>query len=153
MEPSKSKTVLEAILYLGLLIGGLVFVSKDIKDYLSGTTNYSISKEPLTLKDLPTLTVCLSVRHQHEKIIYGPDFSIDIRITHIGESNATLQENKYVEVMSGLKIHLSELILSKKRKLAIQNDLVHNAQSKQCYKLSSRWHSFTKIDFIQRSLR
>ena len=128
MEPFyNSKTVLEAVLYLGLLLGGLVFVSKDIEDYLSGSTNYSVTSEPLSLKDLPTLTVCLGRRPiylydqngnlltQYDKIVYGQNFSIDIRISSQAGSNTTLQENKYVEVISGLQVHLSELFLSKKR--------------------------------------
>ena len=46
------------IFYLGLLVAALLFVKDSFEEYTQGNTFYSVSHEPLTLQDMPTLTFC-----------------------------------------------------------------------------------------------
>ena len=52
------KRFAKVILYLGLLAGALAFCSQNVLDYLDGSTDYASKQEPISLKDLPTLTFC-----------------------------------------------------------------------------------------------
>ena len=50
--------LLKFLLYLGYLVGALWFSKKAINEYMEGTTGYSVTQEPITLQDMPTLTTC-----------------------------------------------------------------------------------------------
>ena len=49
---------LEVILYLGLLMGAVIFVQQTIEEYRDGATSFIVTQEPISLSDLPTLTIC-----------------------------------------------------------------------------------------------
>ena len=53
------KTILiEALLYVGFLIGAIFFVQQSVSEFMEGTTSYSESHERISLQDLPTVTYC-----------------------------------------------------------------------------------------------
>ena len=45
-------------LYTGCLIGGLLFSLNTIKQYLSLSTSFHTSKEPLAIEDVPVISIC-----------------------------------------------------------------------------------------------
>ena len=45
------------ILYVAFLFGAILFVNESVSDYISNRSSYTVTKEPLSFKDLPTLTV------------------------------------------------------------------------------------------------
>ena len=55
------KQLFESVLYLGLLGGAILFVRKNILDYIQGQTDFSTTHEHLTLRDLPSLVICWKV--------------------------------------------------------------------------------------------
>ena len=64
------------LLYLGLLIGAGLFVytnvGSDFQDYISGRTSYAVGRKPITLKDIPTWTLCFKLR-THKGEIFESD--------------------------------------------------------------------------------
>ena len=46
------------LLYIGCLIGGIIFSLDTIKQYLLFNTSFLAIKEPLFLEDLPVITFC-----------------------------------------------------------------------------------------------
>ena len=46
------------LLYIGCLVGGLIFSLDTIKQYLSFNTSFLIMKEPLLVEDVPFITIC-----------------------------------------------------------------------------------------------
>ena len=63
------------IIYVGLAATSLLFVQKTINDYLEEKTDYHKSYSPTTMKDFPTLTICLKHR---VNLKYGTDFSVGL---------------------------------------------------------------------------
>ena len=102
------RQLFESLLYLVLLVGGLVFVQTSWQDYIAGKTDVSVSKEPLSLKDLPTLTMCL-VFDKTEWLIYGQNYTIDVSISETKNQTITLEENKWVKALFSLEFHFMEL--------------------------------------------
>ena len=49
---------LGALLYLGLLACALVYVRNSFIEYWSGNTLYTMSQKPVTVHDVPTITLC-----------------------------------------------------------------------------------------------
>ena len=52
------KNYLGALLYLGLLACALVYIRDSVIVYLSNMTYYTVSEEPITMHDVPTVTLC-----------------------------------------------------------------------------------------------
>ena len=70
------KTPLKVLLYVGLLVGGLTFSLETIQEYLKGSTSHYSTSEPITLYDIPTLSICWLWRYDRD--IYGKDFSLEL---------------------------------------------------------------------------
>ena len=75
----------EVLLYLGLLVGALVFCWQNVDDYFLGSTGYISTQEPLTLRDIPTLTFCWEICKWeycflHTELIHGKDLIVDLKI-------------------------------------------------------------------------
>ena len=68
----------KVVWYLLLLTGSSVFIYKTFQEYLQGSTFYSVTKEPLNLHDLPTLTLCWIIDGSDPPREYGQDFTIDV---------------------------------------------------------------------------
>ena len=56
-----------------------------VKEYLTENTNFSITKEPFTKEDLPTIVICIATRTEkkdkeelHGTIKYGQDFTVQV---------------------------------------------------------------------------
>ena len=56
-----------------------------VKEYLAENTNFSITEEPITKEDLPTITICILIRTEKKEkeeeprtIKYGQDFTVQI---------------------------------------------------------------------------
>ena len=62
-----------------LLMAAILSVKQTIEEFLEGSTLYSTTNEPLTLHDLPTLTICWKVDNQsffwNNHLKYGKHFS------------------------------------------------------------------------------
>ena len=74
---------LEVFLYMSLFLGGLIFSWETVKEYFSGSTSYSVTKEPVTLHDLPTIAICW--QFSFERVVYGQHFNMRVKIGN--ESN------------------------------------------------------------------
>ena len=74
------KFAFEVLLYLGLLAGCLIFVKESIIEYLKGITSYSVTHEPLLMKDLPTVTFCIEygLLFGPDELIYGSHFTASV---------------------------------------------------------------------------
>ena len=111
----KLTTGLEVLLYLFLLALSLLFVWGNIEEYLEGKKIYTVSQEPVTLHDLPTITICWkfgsSFTAMPQRVTYGKDFTIDVKILDGSEeTTVTLKENKSVETrLFPIAIHLNEM--------------------------------------------
>ena len=70
------KRLMNCLLYLVLLTGGLIFCAQTFQKFRDGNTSYIIQSEAITLNDLPTLTTCmLNRRHASGGIMkYGKEF-------------------------------------------------------------------------------
>ena len=54
----KSKNILDNVLYAGLLLWALLFIKQPFENFLNRITDHSFTHAPITLNDLPTVTVC-----------------------------------------------------------------------------------------------
>ena len=140
------------ILYLGLLGLTLDFCLDNFKAYLSARTYYTPSQQPITLFDLPTLTVCWNVPKKHfdKMMILGTDLTIDLKVFEKEQQTVTLVENEYVRSQFNLDIHLSELYPIRRsvvQALCSKSDVSDQFNRMQCYKISSKWNGHGKVDF------
>ena len=70
--------VVQSIISLGLLFVTLIFVGGIIEEYREGSTYFSVSKQLLSNRDLPTATVCfLAAKELH----YWSDFKVQTGTT------------------------------------------------------------------------
>ena len=141
---SKTKLglLMKMLLYLGLLICALKFCNKSIKEYKKGSTSYSVSKQQISLKDLPTLIICWPVGEVYgknvSKEIYGEDFTIDVKVIEKQEKTVTLSEHESIPTILGLSIKLSEFIQTWKPP--------NSPYTTQCYKMSTVWNNIGSMD-------
>ena len=102
---------LKILLYLVLLTAALLFVRQTIREYKDGATSYMVTQEPVSLRDLPTLTLCwvrkytnynTSVEDEDElrSNVYGKNLSIAVRIFGQKENTVTLIENENVQAFN-----------------------------------------------------
>ena len=98
------KRVIKTLLHIALTIGAILFVNytEIISQFLDGKTTYASSHEPLTLHDLPALTICwdapvsldwfgFTVLH---KRVYGQDLLIELRVIEGKEQNVILKRKQ-----------------------------------------------------------
>ena len=72
------------LLQVGLAATSLLFVQETIKDYLERKTEFHQSKLPVTIRDLPTYTLCVEtlgtdyifMGSKLDRLEYGKDISI-----------------------------------------------------------------------------
>ena len=69
---TESKTF-KYIVYVALLSTTMVFVTNMIQEYQQGDTLFKSSKENITKKDVPVLTICFKSKN---KLHYGMDFTL-----------------------------------------------------------------------------
>ena len=142
------KTPLKVLLYISLLVGGLIFSWETIQEYLKGSTSHYSTSEPITLNDIPTLSVCWLWRYDRD--IYGKDFSLEFKLWNDSKS-VTLIEDESVKVWSGLEFHLSKLHLrcSLHQKCKWKPAYASNARNNQCFKISPKWDGRNEMDMQQ----
>ena len=70
-----TKSLISWLLYIGLVVIGLTFVWKVLREYTEGKTSFHVRTEHLFPADKPTLTICFDLRKQLQ---YDTDFSIGI---------------------------------------------------------------------------
>ena len=129
----EGRKILETLLYLGFGAAASVFLKETVEDFLDGAATFTEEKQPLTLHDLPTLTICLDFK---KSLSYGKDITFDATVKFSENSNETIStqlENGYVQILANLAIHL--------RKLRLQtSNLVWQIQPNyQCFKISPSW--------------
>ena len=103
--------ILQASLYVLLLLPAIIFVNQTIQEFLRGAATYSEKQEPITLNDLPTIAICLDFGNN--SLTYG--VNISIAATLIGDQNTTvtLLENKNISTLHGIYLHRSKLLRQK----------------------------------------
>ena len=144
----KLTTGLEVLLYLFLLALSLLFVWENIEEYLEGKKIYSVSQEPVTLHDLPTITICwkfgTSFTAMPQRATYGKDFTIDVKILDSSEeTTVTLKENKSVETrLFAIAINLNEMWST----TDTNGVPCLKERDKQCFKITSMWPGFDEIN-------
>ena len=90
----KLQWLLETVLYICLVIGALLFVKQNVEEYLEGSTSFSISQEPISLLDLPTLVICYDTGNtQARKGVYGKHLFIDAKLVGNVIDNVTLKQD------------------------------------------------------------
>ena len=77
------REVLEYLVYVALVLTSTFFIAEMVKEYLAENTNFSITEEPITKEDLPTITICILIRTEKKEkeeeprtIKYGQDFTV-----------------------------------------------------------------------------
>ena len=144
------KRILEVLLHLSLLLGATLFLNytEIISPFMIGDTSYTSSYEPLTLHDLPTITICWDCGYQGSRT-YNEDFSIDLKIISIHRqtvTTVTLTENQEVQALTGLKIGLSELHQLRKQGMPCYTK--PEWKSRQCYKITwINWKGYEQSKF------
>ena len=134
---------MEVLLYIGLLVGALIFCWQNITEYLEGDTSFSDSLEAISLSDWPTLVICLPTGiisdyfgANGQYALYGKSFFIDATVFENETKTVTLLENKAVKTQLGLELQLTEIYAP------------NWLWSQQCYKISSNAVDGNKdIDF------
>ena len=98
-------------LYILLCIGALAFVMGTIDDYLEGKAYYSTTNEPVTLQDLPSLTICWPLNDYLGVYHYATNFTIDVKVSETQENtpSISLELNKSIKTDSGIVMKLSKV--------------------------------------------
>ena len=132
------RMVFEFLLYIALLAGALMFCVQSFQDYWMGKRSYADSKEPISLIDLPAITIC-----QHplksKRLVYGQNVLIDARVWEKDEKKVRLQENRSVKTLFGLGLHLSEL-------KPMWTPKTSSRMQYQCYRISPEYRGNEDID-------
>ena len=122
LEMSKISTlrVFELALYGTLFCSGLVFVKQSFENYMGGRTDYSLTQEPISKGDLPTLSVCFTpiasyCRNDHQimeelptEFEYGKNFQIFASVLERENKTILLELNRRVSTNFGLEMLLRE---------------------------------------------
>ena len=142
---------LEVVLHLVLLGFSLEYCWFTIVDYSAGKTSYSLEEEPLSLQDLPTITVCLQLLCEQPNIgyhlckpdskypqgVYGKHLVINAKVLD-GEM-ITLLANQSMQISPNLFLGLSEIHQTWKR-------------DRQCFKISPQWNGTNVTDLLSFSI-
>ena len=115
----RAKQYSKPLLYLVLLISALVYVKSSIDEYMRGRTFYSETRKPITVHDIPTLTIChddifmLGMQYWLKQIsIYyqdGPDGPGVIIGTSVGNSQSVennLPSRKGINTLKMSVLHI-----------------------------------------------
>ena len=135
------------LLYLALMLCGILFVIHYFEEFINGGTGYAESTVPISLHDLPTVTLCFStsrtdgsnINEYSRKYHYQEDFTIQHRVvgkineTSGKDKSITLLEDQNVATLFGLEIKLADLKLT-------GYSLGNGMQVEKCYKISSKWN-------------
>ena len=154
------KKLFEVILYFGLLTGAVFFVKETFEEFSNGATSYTTTQSSLSLSDLPTLILCWGTKYknksdsyemnpdyEYRRNVYGKNISIDFRTYGKKENTVTLLENRKVQALNGLTIHLSELHMNKDYECDLSvSKTAGNFRDWQCYKITSE-HTETHDTF------
>ena len=84
--------------------------------------------------DLPTLSFCRTFDQQKGFLEYGNDFLLEFTVIEDQEKVVILEENKSVQTLFSLKIHLSELLPRLENHLQVEWD--QKLVNRQCYKVT-----------------
>ena len=105
VNSTKTAQLIKSILYLVLFLTTYFFVHELFEEYFQGKTYFSASKQPLTVEDMPTLTICPSGSRTLE---YGEDIWIST-FTHYSPSiHHLVMGQNYLQSHT---IHLEKLAL------------------------------------------
>ena len=55
-----NEKIVDVFVYIGLLVGALIFCGGTFLEYLDEETQYDHQTEPISFQNLPTLTVCIA---------------------------------------------------------------------------------------------
>ena len=157
-----------------LSLGAILFVKQTLDEYLEENTIHTKTQEPLTLHDLPALTICWGVVQDtnmadnppatkdpqpsqetlygiSKPLNYGKDFIIDLKMIEKDEHTITLLQDEYVQTSDKLRIHLMELFHRKAEK-AKKPPCYEQAMitRRQCFKIDKKWqgeqtHNFQNL--------
>ena len=101
----------EGLLYICLLVLALEFCKENVNDYMGGTTQYSETWEPLTVIDLPTVSVCLPPydfifppEYKQTGYVLGENVLIHTKVFEKEEETVQLETNKSVQTLYGIEI-------------------------------------------------
>ena len=126
--------LVQHVVYLCLLLGGLIFCWKNISEYLEGRTSYIETSVPTSKADWPILVISLPpnfFKNPGIVAIYGKHFFITATVFGKDEAiKAPLIMDRFVDTWLGLQLHISEMI-----------------GEFQCYKISPKWNGSQEIDF------
>ena len=102
----KTKTLQAVAFYLIFLTMFLLFSLETFKEYLANRTSFKVTREPLSVQDLPTIITCLEYPYGHFRLNYGQDLSIDvIVINQEVNKTITLQSKNSSLTMFGLQLN------------------------------------------------
>ena len=140
------KDFFKATVYIFLLVAPVIFVKENFEDYLKDGTSYAITQEPLSLDDLPTVTLCWRITKYIKWSVYEKDVTIDAKVFENQEKTVTLSLNQSVQSLYGIEMSLSELHLTEDSSLNHQCHYI-DGPLRQCFKITSKWRGSEIINF------
>ena len=140
------------LFYIGLLVSSLSFLLDSFEVYLSEATDYSETYEPITLNDLPTVTLCLIDTHgwnfEGMEFIHGKNIMIDAKFF---EKKGMAEKPRYF-TSPHLETHASNFKLSRKMVEEFKSSLGNQVRVNltwlnwQCFKVTSKWKGGMDVD-------
>ena len=141
---SLSRRLFGIFIYLGLLVGAVLFVKETVEEFIKSATSYTEEQKAVTLHDLPTIVVCLDFERNDTAydvymspnlslfpMTYGTDVVINVTVIEKGNKTVTLLKNQGVKTLFGLNIFLDELKM---------------IQKWTCYKISTKLNEEIDVD-------
>ena len=104
-----SLKVLKSIAFAALLVTSFLFVSTQVKSFWDGKTLLIESKRPLSVDDMPTLTICFKDLAQ---LKYGQDINI---MAHIPYTASLTTLKMGLTIIGDRLVHLKKLYLDPTR--------------------------------------
>ena len=111
LSREKIKKGLKSLSYLVLFASALAFCWQNFVEHLRGSTGFSVTEEPITLRDLPTLTFCWDIENGRDNlpVVYGEDFYVNATVPDHDKETITISENQGTQALFELQLQISEL--------------------------------------------
>ena len=144
-----SLKVLKSIAFAALLVTSFLFVSTQVKSFWDGKTLLIESKRPLSVDDMPTLTICFKDLTQ---LKYGQDINIMAHIPHTA-SLTTLKMG--LTMIEDTHVHLKKLYLdpTRSRDCFVLNFKFKEEHLAAIVKEYELWDMFFMLGLFKISLR
>ena len=118
------------VTYTVLMLTGLIYAFGYFKDFMNGSSNYTAKQEPLSLQDLPALTICCTSDYGNPKLRYQTDFFVNLTVRGNEEASKELKEDEYVSTIFGLRLFFREIQQTMKVQQELKKETEHSKMDK-----------------------